>query len=363
MTDHGSSTPQPVLPPDSPHLTQSSLHAPPTTVTSSQTLSEGPRIPSDLHNQPKTSEKSGPATNTTNSDLFEAPLATHTQPTTNEATSIIPDALPNSTTNNSTALPAISISDESHGLQGDPSPLLISQPQSNTTEQPLATYPALAPSSTPITPISAPSPSPSPTPEHAHSISSASMAATHKRFATVNINKKFLEKSSAATSIPVAPVQHVKPGTPSAPSVAGNLPHSSRGVEEELYSLYSSIYIAAPQPAAHHSRLVTTKLTSLAQATAAHPSTVWTRASSTSSVPPSTAPSANPIPGGLAQPQVGLGKATLKRPVLGSAPPSSDVSSQSAGKAWTSSKLPPTTSRINGGTIEFPTAAEAAGGK
>lgn len=186
-----------------------------------------------------------------------------------------------------------------------------------------------------------------------------SSGAPPRRFTAVNVNRKFLEKS-ATSAVPSAP-------SPSGSKTA-NASHScmflnfAAGIDFPIYLHYNRSPNTAqlqPQP----SRLITAKLTSIAQA--ASPSAVWKSAgssapSSSASTPAGQPPSstssffAQSAAPGHSKLVSSHASASLK---LGS---SGKPSSSQPAKAWGAKNGTNSVSTGNGAIVEFPTAAEAA---
>ncbi|KAL1738969.1 hypothetical protein HDZ31DRAFT_69429, partial [Schizophyllum fasciatum] len=170
----------------------------------------------------------------------------------------------------------------------------------------------------------------------------------HKKFSTVDINKKFLKQAAAG------------PGAPSTSSSSSASKPANGGA--------STIARPAVQTATSHSRLVTAKLTATPQ-----PSTTtgpgWSRPGSAAPSHASSAPSPNPQPPHGAQPAPGApaggssaapalphaGKVIQPQPRSAVAPKDGPAS----GKApvWGAVKRP---SEATFGVSDFPTAAEVA---
>jgi hypothetical protein len=185
-------------------------------------------------------------------------------------------------------------------------------------------------------------------------------SAPQKRFTAVNVNRKFLEKSSTAASAPAAPV--------TTGAKHGNQTHSctltSFTPARSILLFHNLLQIA--QPPAPHSRLVTTKLTLLAQAS--HTSMVWRSAASSTPSSSGSTPAAQPT--GPSPPLSQSAAASHGR----TAPQAStSVSTKQSGnaskgssqpsKAWGARHLGNNAVVSNGGVVEFPTAAEAASSK
>ncbi|KAI5829426.1 hypothetical protein K523DRAFT_274556 [Schizophyllum commune Tattone D] len=174
--------------------------------------------------------------------------------------------------------------------------------------------------------------------------SHASSTPQHKKFSTVDINKKFWKQTAAG------------PGAPSTSSPSSASKPSNGGA--------STIARPAVQTATSHSRLVTAKLTATPQ-----PSTTtgpgWSRPGSAAPSHTSSAPSPNPqsqpvpgapTPGSSAAPALPhAGKVIQPQPR--SAVASKDGPAGGKGPVWGAVKRP---SEATFGTSDFPTAAEVA---
>ncbi|KII93639.1 hypothetical protein PLICRDRAFT_171368 [Plicaturopsis crispa FD-325 SS-3] len=176
------------------------------------------------------------------------------------------------------------------------------------------------------------------------SVSGSHLGAAHpKRFSAVNINKKFLEKNSSASSS--------SPVSASSPAPKSNVTTPRPSV----------------QPSPSHSRLVTTKLTATPQ-----PSTTtgpgWTRPSSAAPTPsPSATPSVNtpapvPVPAAPQLPHAGKVIQPQPRAATQTALPalSKDGSGSGSKPAWGNVKAAANAAaKLQN---DFPTAAEVAQG-
>lgn len=166
-----------------------------------------------------------------------------------------------------------------------------------------------------------------------------------KRFSAVNINKKFLQKTSTNSSVPSTSLSN-----PSTIKTGSSAPRPST------------------QPSASHSRLVTAKLTSTAPLPAttgpswSRPSSATPSASSTTPTLSNAHPSQQAVSGSAAPQLPHIGKVVQPQPHSpGSTAPLTKKDGSSAKPAWGTSK-PTSALSFTDNASDFPTAAEVAQG-
>ncbi|KAI6159622.1 hypothetical protein EDD17DRAFT_898939 [Pisolithus thermaeus] len=203
------------------------------------------------------------------------------------------------------------------------------------------------PPSPPLTADASPAPSHQSPPPGNSSSNTAFPNLPPKKFSAVNINKKFLQKTSATSSAPSTASSHISTAKSGSPTPR-----------------------PAVQPSGSHSRLVTAKLTSTPQLSAATGSS-WSRPSSATP----SATSTTPAPSNAQQPQSSVpvppasqlahvGKVIQPQPR--STAPSTSLLTKKDGlpakPAWRNSK-PTSGVAFTDNATDFPTAAEVAQGR
>lgn len=222
----------------------------------------------------------------------------------------------------------------------------------DTSMQPPVTHSDTAqsvkgPPSPPLTADASPAPSHQSPPPGNSSSQAAFPNLPPKKFSAVNINKKFLQKTSATSSTPSATSSHISTAKSGSPTPR-----------------------LAVQPSGSHSRLVTAKLTSTPQLSATTGSS-WSRPSSATP----SATSTTPAPSNAQQPQPSLpippapqlahvGKVIQPQPrsTASSTALLTKKDGLPAKPAWRNSK-PTSGVSFTDNATDFPTAAEVAQGR